>query len=72
MNKTLKRGDAWTTKDRLWMVVNTSGAILGNGTLGSAFLSRKEALRYKAEVNAKYPQAGALVVRLSDLSGIVQ
>lgn len=64
--KTLKRGDAWTTKDRLWAVVNRSGAIL------QIINNRKDANAKKSELNKHYPLCGAMVVRLGDLSGIVQ
>ena len=71
--KTLKRGDAWTTKDRLWAVVDAYGELYlctnySGGVSAAIFKSRKEAIVFAAIGDI----GGDRVVRLSDLSGIVQ
>jgi hypothetical protein len=69
--KTLKRGDAWTTKDRLWMVVDSKGRPDWYASHGvSVFRKRAEAIEHIESHGLD--EVGYRVVRLSDLSGIVQ
>lgn len=65
----LKKGERWTTKDRLWAVVNEDGHIIrtisGGKVILSIFGTRGEARAFQMQDD------GDRIVRLSDLHGEV-
>lgn len=67
--KTLKRGDAWTTKDRLWAVIwSRFDGVVVSDCHASIFTTRQRAKDFLNDVL----DGEGKIVRLSDVHGVVQ